>query len=145
MPTGLSPTSPYLCEGPASEKGSALKKLEDLQVFVAEDEAIIAMLIEDTLLDIGCKNVQVAPSIEKALDLIEQEPPDFAILDLNLNGRRSYPIADVLSKKGCPFVFLSGYGARGLDGDYKHAMVLQKPFQQIDLENALKQAVLIEV
>jgi len=126
-------------------KVSALKKLEDLRVFVAEDEAIIAMLIEDTLLEIGCKNVQIAPSVEKALDLVGQAKPDFAILDLNLNGRRSYPIADALRKAGCPFVFLSGYGARGLDGDYAHATVLQKPFQQTDLETALKRAVLIEV
>jgi len=121
-----------------------VKKLEDLQVFVAEDEAIIAMLIEDTLLEIGCKNIQIAPSVEKALDLLLQTPPDFAILDLNLNGHRSYPIADALTKAGCPFVFLSGYGARGLDGDYKNAPVLQKPFQQSDLEIALKHAVLTE-
>ncbi len=123
-------------------KACLLKKLEDLHVLVVEDEAIIAMLIEDTLLDIGCKSVEVAPSIDRALEFLSARPPDFAILDLNLHGSRSYPVADALQVQGRPFVFLSGYGAKGLDGDYKDAPVLQKPFQQIDLEKALQRALL---
>jgi CheY-like chemotaxis protein len=125
------------------KKVRLLKKLEDLHVLVVEDEAIIAMLIEDTILDIGCGSVEVAPSIDRALELISIRKPDFAILDLNLHGNRSYPVADALQVEGRPFVFLSGYGAKGLDGDYKDAPVLQKPFQQVDLENALKRAVLL--
>jgi CheY-like chemotaxis protein len=123
-------------------KACLLKKLEDLHVLVVEDEAIIAMLIEDTLLDIGCKSVEVAPSIDRALEFLSVREPDFAILDLNLHGSRSYPVADALQVQGRPFVFLSGYGAKGLDGDYKDAPVLQKPFQQIDLEKALQRAIL---
>ncbi len=119
-----------------------MKRIEDIHVLVVEDEAIIAMLIEDTLLDIGCKSVEVAPSVEKALELLSAKQPDFSILDLNIHGTRSYPVADVLRSRGAPFVFLSGYGAKGLDGDYKDAAVLQKPFQQIDLEGALRRALL---
>jgi len=121
-----------------------VKKLEDLHILVVEDEAIIAMLIEDTLLDIGCKSVEVAPSIEKALELLSERKPDFAILDLNLHGSRSYPVADVLKTQGRPFVFLSGYGAKGLEGAYRNSPVLQKPFQQMDLEAALKRCVLTD-
>jgi CheY-like chemotaxis protein len=102
------------------------------------------MLIEDTLLDIGCKSVEVAPSIDRALEILSARKPDFAILDLNLHGSRSYPVADALKVQGRPFVFLSGYGAKGLDGNYRNAPVLQKPFQQIDLENALKRAMLMD-
>jgi CheY-like chemotaxis protein len=126
-------------------KACVLKKLEDFHVLVVEDEAIIAMLIEDTLLDIGCKSVEVAPSIDRALEFLAVSKPDFAILDLNLHGSRSYPVADALQVQGRPFVFLSGYGAKGLDGDYKNAPVLQKPFQQIDLEKALQRAMLMDV
>ncbi len=111
-------------------------------MLVVEDEAIIAMLIEDTLLDIGCKTIELVPSVERALDFLSRTKPDFAILDLNLNGSRSYPIADVLRRYGLPFVFLSGYGAGGLDSPYRDEAVLQKPFQQADLEMALKRAVL---
>ncbi len=125
-------------------KACLVKTIEDIHVLVLEDEAIIAMLIEDTLLDIGCKNIEIASSIDRALELISARTPDFAILDLNLNGLRSYPVADALSSRGRPFVFLSGYGARGLDGDYKDAPVLQKPFQQADIERALKRAILID-
>jgi len=125
-------------------KACLLKKLEDLHVLVVEDEAIIAMLIEDTILDIGCRSVEVAPSIDRALELISIRKPDFAILDLNLHGSRSYPVADALQIEGRPFVFLSGYGAKGLDGDYRDAPVLQKPFQQADLEKAIKRAMLME-
>jgi len=125
-------------------KACLLKKLEDLHVLVVEDEAIIAMLIEDTILDIGCRSVEVAPSIDRALELISIRKPDFAILDLNLHGSRSYPVADALQMEGRPFVFLSGYGAKGLDGDYRDAPVLQKPFQQADLEKAIKRAMLME-
>ncbi len=122
-----------------------MKALEDLYVLVVEDEAIIAMLIEDTLIDIGCKRVEVAPSIERALEVLSVNKPDFAILDLNLHGSRSYPVADALQTQGRPFVFLSGYGAKGLDGEYRDAPVLQKPFQQSDLETALKRAMMSDV
>lgn len=122
-----------------------MKKIEDLHILVVEDEAIIAMLIEDTLLDIGCKSIEVAPTIDRALDIIAARKPDFAILDLNLHGSRSYPIADALREHGRPFVFLSGYGAKGLDGIYKNADVLQKPFQQTDIEAALRRAIMSDI
>jgi CheY-like chemotaxis protein len=126
-------------------KACPLKKIQDLHILVVEDEAIIAMLIEDTLLDLGCKSVDVAPTIDRALEALEAKKPDFAILDLNLHGSRSYPVADALRGHGRPFVFLSGYGAKGLDGPYKNANVLQKPFQQNDLEAALNRALLSDV
>ncbi len=134
-------TQAHTRRGPESVN---VKKIEDLHILVVEDEAIIAMLIEDTLLDIGCKSVEVASSIEKALEALKAKKPDFAILDLNLHGSRSYPIADSLQRAGRPFVFLSGYGAKGLDGNYQDADVLQKPFQQIDLEKALQRALLLD-
>ncbi|MEJ0092665.1 MAG: response regulator [Methylocella sp.] len=110
----------------------------DFRVLVVEDEVLISMLIEDMLADIGCKCVDVAPSVEVALEALKKEQPHFAMLDVNLNGKRSFPIADVLKTRAIPFIFLSGYGSRGLDGEYPDAKVLQKPFRLGDLEMALK-------
>ena len=72
------------------------------------------------------------------MEVLEKAEPDFAMLDINLNGKRSFPIADVLLSRQIPFVFLSGYGSRGIDGAYSGAKILQKPFQLGDLETALK-------
>ncbi|WP_395698599.1 response regulator [Methylocella sp.] len=113
---------------------------DDFRVLVVEDEALISMLIEDMLADIGCKRVDVAPSVEAALDSLTKSAPDFAMLDINLNGTRSFPVADALASREIPFVFLSGYGAQGLDQAYRDARVLQKPFQLGELETCLESA-----
>lgn len=112
----------------------------DFRVLVVEDEALISMLIKDMLADIGCKCVDVAASVEGAIEVIGKAEPNFAMLDINLNGKRSFPVADILQSREIPFVFLSGYGSRGLDTAYSGARVLQKPFQLGDLETALQDA-----
>ena len=109
----------------------------DFRVLVVEDEALISMLIEDMLADIGCKCVDVAASVEGAMEVLTKAAPDFAMLDINLNGKRSFPIADILLSREIPFIFLSGYGSRGLAEAYAGAKVLQKPFQLGDIETAL--------
>lgn len=118
----------------------AVKPQTELRVLVVEDEAIVSMLIEDMLSDIGCKVVDVAASVETALGVLAEASPDFAVLDINLNGERSFPVADILRSRAIPFVFLSGYGAKGLDDAYSDARVLQKPFQLSDLQMALEDA-----
>jgi CheY-like chemotaxis protein len=112
----------------------------DFRVLVVEDEALISMLIEDMLGDIGCECVDVAASVEAAMESLGKGSPDFALLDINLNGKRSFPVADLLLSRDIPFVFLSGYDSRGLDSDYAGAKILQKPFQLGDLQTALDEA-----
>jgi len=119
-----------------------LKFETSLRVLVVEDEAIIGMLIEDMLTEIGCECVDVAASVEGALGVLAKSSPDFAVLDINLNGKRSFPVADVLKSRAIPFVFLSGYGARGLDEAYAGAKILQKPFRVHDLASILEDAVM---
>jgi len=111
---------------------------KDLHVLVVEDEAVIGMLIEDMLNDLGCTKVSVVACVDRALELLATEEPDFAMLDVNLNGRRSYPVADLLKARGVPFVFLSGYGPHGLEPPYTSASLLQKPFQMNDLAAMLR-------
>jgi CheY-like chemotaxis protein len=111
--------------------------LSGLRVLVVEDEMLVSMLVEDMLADFGCSVVGPAPDIEGALALIGAGQIDAALLDVNLAGRTSFPIADALKAIGVPFAFASGYGASGVEGEYATAPVLQKPFRQRDLEKAL--------
>lgn len=116
-----------------------LKRKSNLRILVVEDEAIVGMLIEDILSEYGCEHVDVAPSVDSALDTLSGDWPDFAILDVNLNGSRSYPVADFLKSRAIPFIFMSGYGSNALDNAYSDVKVLQKPFRAGDLESALEE------
>lgn len=104
-------------------------------VLVIEDEILIAMLLEDILLDIDDYVVDLFAHFAESLQAARTGTYAFAILDVNLNGIRSYPIADVLSERGIPFVFSTGYGSAGLDPAYAGHVVLQKPFQASELRS----------
>jgi CheY-like chemotaxis protein len=115
------------------------RELSNREVLVVEDEMMIAMLIEDMLEEFGCKLVGPATSVPRALELIANESIEIAILDLNLNGQDTYAIADALQQKNVSFIFATGYGSAGLRKEYENRPILQKPFQQKDLEIALVQ------
>jgi CheY-like chemotaxis protein len=112
--------------------------LKGRRVLVVEDEAIIAMLIEDMLAELGCALVDPASDARKALSIIESERFDAAILDVNLDGARTTPIAEELRSRGIPFLFATGYGAAELEAEFKRYAVLTKPFRQSELESALR-------
>lgn len=115
-------------------------QLSGRKVFIVEDEMMVAMLIEDMLADLGCEAVGPARRIEEALSMAEGCLIDAAVLDVNLNGHETYPVADVLRRRGIPFIFATGYGAGGLDERFLDAPILQKPFQERDLARLLAQA-----
>jgi CheY-like chemotaxis protein len=126
------------CERMAQDEIDAAEaKLRQRRVLLVEDEMMVAMLVEDMLSDFGCQVVGPAARIADALALAEAEAVDVAILDVNLNGQETYPVADVLRAKGIPFVFATGYGAAGLRDGYRDLPALQKPFQQRELVRAL--------
>ena len=116
------------------------QELSNRKVLVVEDEMIIAMLIEDMLDEFGCKLVGPATNVPRALELIAKESIDVAVLDLNLDGKDTYAIADALQRKNVPFIFATGYGSAGLRQEYGNRPVLQKPFQARDLSTALTEA-----
>jgi DNA-binding response OmpR family regulator len=100
------------------------------RILLVEDEAMIAMLVEDMLEDFGHKLVKVATRLEEALTAARNEVFDLAILDLNLGGALTYPVADMLRDKGVPFIFATGYGSGGLKEAYSDLPTLQRPFNQ---------------
>ena len=116
------------------------RELLNCKVLVVEDEMMIAMLIEDMLDEFGCKLVGPATNVPRALELIGKESIAVAVLDLNLDGKDTYAIADALQRKNVPFIFATGYGSTGLRQEYGNRPVLQKPFQARDLSTALTEA-----
>lgn len=116
------------------------RELSNRKVLVVEDEMMIAMLIEDMLDEFGCKLVGPATNVPRALELIGKEQVEVAVLDLNLDGKDTYAIADALRQKNVPFIFATGYGSTGMRPEYGDRPVLQKPFQAKDLETALAEA-----
>jgi CheY-like chemotaxis protein len=107
------------------------------RTLIVEDEAIVAMLVEDMLTDIGCKVLATAPTIPVALDLVAKLAMELAVVDVNLRGQTSYPVADALRARGIPFLFVTGYGAEALDDGYRHHRTLQKPFGEHELAQAI--------
>jgi CheY-like chemotaxis protein len=107
------------------------------RVLLVEDEAMIAMLVEDMLEDLGHDLAAVVTRLEEALALSRSEAFDLAILDLNLGGVLTYPVADVLRDRGVPFIFATGYGSGGLKKAYSDLPTLQKPFNQESLGRAI--------
>ena len=80
-------------------------------VLIVEDDPIIALDFEDTILGFGVKTVRTAASVAKALDMIAERAPDFALLDVGLIREKSFAIAERLEALKIPFVFVTGYGA----------------------------------
>ena len=94
---------------------------------------LLVMMIEDMLADLGCESVSSAATIEQALALIATQAFDVAMLDMNLNGSDSHPVAEALSARGVPFFYATGNTGHGLREGYAGRPLLRKPFRQEDL------------
>ncbi|HET7569413.1 MAG TPA: response regulator [Gammaproteobacteria bacterium] len=110
--------------------------LSGLRILVVEDEMMLAMLIEDWLEMLDYQAVKAA-RLEKAVALAESEDFDGALLDVNLGGKRCYPIAEALDRRGIPFIFMTGYGGDMLREDFRDRPVVQKPFQLEEIERLM--------
>ncbi len=114
-----------------------MTRLSGRRVLVVEDEALVAMLVEDALLDAGAEVVGPVATVAEALQLLKGRLPEAAVLDLNLAGETSTPVADELARRGVPFVVATGYGADGLPPGHANVPVLAKPYDPADLTAAL--------
>jgi CheY-like chemotaxis protein len=124
----------------AADYTTDLTGLAGRKVLVVEDEPLIAMMVEDMLDDLGCILVGSAGNLQQALSLADAATIDVALLDMNLNGTSSIPIADHLAARRVPFIFATGYGSESRTAAHAGAPVLKKPFEQADLARALQQA-----
>jgi len=110
--------------------------LAGMRVLVIEDEALIAVLVEDMLTDLGATVVGPAGSVAKGLELLEREPIDAAVLDVNLRSESIDPIIDKLKALQAPFLFATGYGETSLSRT-AGAPVVAKPYTRDELADAL--------
>jgi CheY-like chemotaxis protein len=113
--------------------------LKGKRILVVEDEALIAVMVEDMLTDMGSVVVGPAATIEQALALARSEEIDGAVLDVNVRGERIDPVADALSARGVPMLFATGYGEVRLASGAA-ATVIDKPYTQEKLARGLAAA-----
>lgn len=133
-----SPSSPFS----QVRGGRRADPLRDARILVVEDEFLVAALLQDRLEALGCDVVGPASTVSEALELLHVEPVDAAVLDVNINGEKVFPVADALGQRGIPFIFATAYGAAGLTDRHAEHAVLDKPYQERALEHALKAAML---
>jgi CheY-like chemotaxis protein len=112
--------------------------LTGCRILVVEDEMLVLMNIEMALEDLGCSAITAIGSVTGAISLIAQQSFDAAIIDVNLGGDKSYPVADKLTERGIPFAFSTGNGDHGDRSDLDDRPVLKKPYLTADLVAVLE-------
>lgn len=110
--------------------------LKGKKILVVEDEALIAVMVEDMLMEMGSAVVGPAATIESALDLARNESLDAAVLDVNVRGERIDPVAEALIARGIPVLFATGYGEVRLASGAA-TTVIDKPYTQEKLARGL--------
>jgi DNA-binding response OmpR family regulator len=106
------------------------------RILLVEDEAIIALEMESLLQQASCE-VVACSSLESGLREADERKFDAAVLDLNLRGQLSFPIADALAAKGIPFIFISGYEPEIVPRQYRRRPFVGKPYMSQRLLNTL--------
>lgn len=122
-----------------------LPSLAGRRVLVVEDEAMVAMDLAASLAALGCDVVGPVATLDDALRLVEAETDagrlDAAVLDVNLQGAMSFPVADFLAERNIPFVYATGYGELPEGGGSAAPCVLRKPVAPAELARALRHAI----
>jgi DNA-binding NtrC family response regulator len=112
--------------------------LSGCRVLVVEDEVLVSWALEDMLAAWGCQVVGPAVRVNQGLALVAAGSIDAALLDVNLNGEKSYPIADALTARRVPFAFSTGYNKDTMPNEYRDLPMLQKPYSRSNLGKLLE-------
>ena len=129
------PHGPHVGSTPLPE---APEKLVGRRILLVEDEAMLAAETASQLEAAGHTIVAVASRVSEATMIAAGVDVEAAVLDLNLHGELSFPVADTLRERGIPFVFVTGYQHENLiPARFKSAPVVSKPFPRDALLNAL--------
>src|ERR1700744_4582976 len=111
--------------------------LTSIRVLLVEDEIMIRMMVADMVEELGHAVAAEAGDVGRATELAQTGLFDLAILDVNLNGTMSFPVADILIKRRIPLIFASGYALGNIPAAFDSAPKLQKPFQIDTLAKAI--------
>jgi DNA-binding response OmpR family regulator len=115
---------------------------EGKTILVVEDEAMIGMMLEDYLDTLGYRLHAIAGSVDEACDHARKGGFDAALVDCNLHGEKSWPVADILAESGIPFIFATGGIADDLPSDHASRPTLAKPYTIGAVERALNKVLL---
>ena len=113
---------------------------EPVRILLVEDEALIALMLEDMVEGMGCAVTGLAPRVGLGVTLAESGDFDLAILDVNVAGENVEPVAQALAARGLPFIFATAYGEAGVPLGYRNRPVVAKPFPTEQLEDAIQRA-----
>jgi DNA-binding response OmpR family regulator len=109
------------------------------KILVVEDNYLLAEVVCDFVADCGMQPIGPATGLDRGLVYARQAPLDGAILDINLDGRLSFPICGVLMQRGIPFCFLTAYGDLSLvPQQFRAAPLVSKPFETEEMRGAIK-------
>jgi len=108
-----------------------------LRILLVEDGMMVALLLEEMLAELDFEVVGPVARLDRAVEMAQWQALDVALLDVNLNGREIYPVAEALAAREVPFVFVTGYGRGTLRAPYCDRPTLQKPFRRDDLRELL--------
>jgi PAS domain S-box-containing protein len=108
----------------------APKPVQGNRILLVEDEALVAMMMRDSLVELGFSVLGPFDRAAEALACAADEALDAAILDINLGGDLVYPVAERLARRDVPFVFVTGYDADNIDPRFADVPVLQKPIER---------------
>jgi len=126
-----------LARGPVPA-GATLRPVVGRRILVIEDEALIAIEMKETLTELGFVVVGPISTIPQAMAAVQDGGPlDGVVLDLNLGGQLTYPVADRLAALRIPFIFVTGYRSDTIDGAYADVAVLEKPINAQCLRDLL--------
>jgi PAS domain S-box-containing protein len=105
------------------------------RVLLVEDEILVAMMMRDTLSELGFEVIGPFSRLSEAMVAAVHQEFDAGIIDINLGGEFVYPVADVLVARQIPLVFVTGYGVESIDGRFGHIPIIKKPVQRQVLQN----------
>jgi DNA-binding LytR/AlgR family response regulator len=108
------------------------------RLIIVEDEPLLAMDLESSLIDMGCEVAGSAGTIDAARSLVAKASCDAALLDINLAGHSVDELAAALTRRKIPFAFVTGYGRAGVPKAFRDAPVLGKPFNDDQLRAVLE-------
>jgi len=113
-------------------------------VLIVEDEPLILLELQHTLSELGWVVTHFASDIDKAIDIAQTERFDIAILDVNVKGRTSFAVAEVLRNRNVPVVLATGYSTEIIIENYPGAIFLQKPYLKAELAEAIAKALAVK-
>ena len=120
-----------------------MEQAQKCRVLLVEDQATVSMLMEDMLLDLGVEIVGIVgptSKLDAAMELARTAEMEAAVLDINVRGAFSYPVADVLQDRGVSVIFATGYNTSVLPERFRGTSILLKPFDERQFAAAVQAA-----